>query len=133
MFVSPCRYGYCQRSRRQEPLESLLLDLAGVWLGSESLHPFLQRQRTEEKKIWSHKLRLRGFLPGDIRVTTADNKVRVLARHVESKNGNTDIHESTRNVDIPKNVDIDKLRCRLDENNVLLIEGKFYEKVLCEK
>lgn len=71
------------------------------------------------------------FRPEEIQVKVQENKVIVYAKH-EERNMKTSVsREYSRQVDIPPNVDQDKLQCLLSKDGILTVEGPVFTNQLC--
>lgn len=71
------------------------------------------------------------FRPEEIQVKVQENKVIVYARH-EERNLKTSVsREYSRQVDIPPNVDQDRLQCLLSRDGILTVEGPVFTNQLC--
>ena len=63
------------------------------------------------------------FKPEEISVRTQDNKLIVNAKHEEKGEGKSLSREFSRQVDIPRHINADKLSCTLSNDGVLQIEA----------
>lgn len=73
------------------------------------------------------------FTPEEISVRTQDQKLVVHAKHEESKDGKNVSREFSRQIDIPKDVEPEKLQSTLSKDGILQVEAPVpapsYEKV----
>jgi len=63
------------------------------------------------------------FRPEEIQVRVQDNKLSVSAKHEEKSSKSSVSKEYSRQLDIPSNVEQDKLQCILSKDGILSIEG----------
>ncbi|XP_060584156.1 uncharacterized protein LOC132740294 [Ruditapes philippinarum] len=70
------------------------------------------------------------FKPDEIQVKVQDNKVIVYAKHEERNNAQTVSREYSRQVDIPPNVDQEKLQCVLSRDGILTVDGPVFSNQL---
>ncbi|XP_033751349.1 major egg antigen-like [Pecten maximus] len=70
------------------------------------------------------------FRPEEIQVRVQDNKIAVSAKHEEKSTSSSVSKEYSRQVDIPSNVDQDKLQCILSKDGILSIEGPVRGQIL---
>lgn len=63
------------------------------------------------------------FKPDEIQVKVQDNKVIVYAKHEERNNAQSVSREYSRQVDIPPNVDQERLQCVLSRDGILTVDG----------
>lgn len=63
------------------------------------------------------------FRPEEIQVRTQDGKISVTAKHQEKSTTASVSKEYSRKLDIPNNVDEDKLQCVLSKDGILTVEG----------
>lgn len=63
------------------------------------------------------------FRPEEIQVRTQDGKISVTAKHQEKSTTSKVSKEYNRKLDIPNNVDEDKLQCVLSKDGILTVEG----------
>ncbi|XP_045175088.1 small heat shock protein p36-like [Mercenaria mercenaria] len=70
------------------------------------------------------------FKPEEIQVKVQDNKVIVYAKHEERNNAQTVSREYSRQVDIPPNVDQEKLQCVLSRDGILTVDGPVFSNQL---
>lgn len=71
------------------------------------------------------------FRPDEIQVKVQDNKVIVYAKHEERNMQTTVSREYSRQVDIPPNVDQEKLQCLLSRDGILTVDGPVFTNQLC--
>ena len=69
------------------------------------------------------------FKPEEIQVRIQDSKLSVAARHEEKSTGTSVSKEYSRQLDIPSNVDQEKLQCVLGREGVLCIEGPIKQQL----
>lgn len=70
------------------------------------------------------------FKPDEIQVKVQDNKVVVYAKHEERNNTQSVSREYSRQVDIPANVDQEKLNCVLSRDGILTVDGPVFSNQL---
>ena len=70
------------------------------------------------------------FKPDEIQVKIQDNKVVVYAKHEERNNAQSVSREYSRQVDIPVNVDQEKLNCVLSRDGILTVDGPVFSNQL---
>ncbi|KAK2154723.1 hypothetical protein LSH36_259g02003 [Paralvinella palmiformis] len=63
------------------------------------------------------------FAPDEISVRAHDQKLLVYAHHEEKSGGKSMSREFSRNIDIPRHVDANKLQCTLSNDGILQIEA----------
>ncbi|KAK3103126.1 hypothetical protein FSP39_016686 [Pinctada imbricata] len=63
------------------------------------------------------------FRPEEIQVKVQDNKLSVAARHEEKNNKSSVSREYCRQVDIPDDVDQERLQCVLSKDGILTVDG----------
>lgn len=63
------------------------------------------------------------FRPEEIQVRTQDGKISVSAKQLQKSSTSSVSKEYNRNIDIPSNVDEDKLQCVLSKDGILTVEG----------
>lgn len=79
----------------------------------------------DEDGIQKFKMRFEvsEFKPDEIQVKVQENKLIVSAKHVEKSASSTRSREYSRQVDIPDNVDQDRIQCILSKDGVLTVDG----------
>lgn len=70
------------------------------------------------------------FKPDEIQVKVQDNKVMVYAKHEERNNAQSVSREYSRQVDVPPNVDQEKLQCVLSRDGILTVDGPVFSNQL---
>lgn len=70
------------------------------------------------------------FKPDEIQVKVQDSKVVVYAKHEERNNTQSVSREYSRQVDIPGNVDQEKLNCVLSRDGILTVDGPVFSNQL---
>lgn len=70
------------------------------------------------------------FRPEEIQVRVQDSKIAVSAKHEEKSTSSSVSKEYSRQVDIPSNVDQDRLQCILSKDGILSIEGPVRGQIL---
>ncbi|CAE1283433.1 unnamed protein product [Acanthosepion pharaonis] len=63
------------------------------------------------------------FSPEEIQVKVQDNKVVIYGKTEEKKGNSTFSREYSRQIDIPRDVDQDKITCVMSKDNILTVEG----------
>jgi HSP20 family molecular chaperone IbpA len=91
--------------------------------GSRNLNDIFYDDRKEGNKRFRVSFDVSQFRPDEISVRTQDQKLIVYAKHEEMGDGKSMSREFSRNVDIPKNVDSQKLQCTLSSDGILQIEA----------
>lgn len=130
MFSFGHPHQYYSRLGNRRPVESVIDDLDAMLLGSHPIFHALSQRSHQQEKFWHHRIQLHGFEPDDIKLTVDDDnsKVKIFARHVDSRGEDSDIYESTRSVVIPEDVDVKHLKSRLHDNGVLILQAPFIIK-----
>lgn len=75
------------------------------------------------QEIFKIRFDVKEFRPEEVQVKVQNNKLLVNARHEEKTNRSTVSREYSRQVDIPSNVDQDRLQCVLSKDGVLSVEA----------
>lgn len=70
------------------------------------------------------------FKPDEIQVKVQDNKVMVYAKHEERSTAQSVSREYSRQVDVPPNVDQEKLQCVLSRDGILTVDGPVFSNQL---
>lgn len=70
------------------------------------------------------------FKPDEIQVKVQDNKVIVYAKHEERTTAQSVSREYSRQVDVPPNVDQEKLQCVLSRDGILTVDGPVFSNQL---
>lgn len=70
------------------------------------------------------------FKPDEIQVKVQENKVIVYAKHEERNNTQSVSKEYSRQVDIPMNVDQERLQCVLSRDGILTVDGPVFSNQL---
>ena len=81
------------------------------------------------RQPWVHRLRIKGYDPADISVKVDGGKVIIHAKHEDIDGENIDRYETTRSVEIPENVNKEKLGSFLIEGGYLVITAPFEDNV----
>lgn len=69
------------------------------------------------------------FSPEEIQVKVQDNKVVIFGKTEEKKGNSTFSREYSRQIDIPRDVDQDKITCVMSKDNILTVEGPMLQPV----
>ena len=91
--------------------------------GSRNLNDIFYDDRKEGDKRFRVSFDVSQFRPDEISVRTQEQKLIVYAKHEETSDGKSMSREFSRNVDIPKHVDSQKLQCTLSNDGILQIEA----------
>ncbi|KAL4225001.1 Hsp20/alpha crystallin [Mactra antiquata] len=70
------------------------------------------------------------FKPDEIQVKVQDNKVIVYAKHEERSTAQSVSREYSRQVDVPPNVDQERLQCVLSRDGILTVDGPVFSNQL---
>ena len=73
------------------------------------------------------------FRPEEIQVKVQDNKLFVSAKHEEKSNKASVCREYSRQVDIPSNVDQERMQCVLSRDGVLTVDGPIKGQIQIER
>lgn len=73
------------------------------------------------------------FRPEEIQVKVQDNKLFVSAKHEEKSTKASVSREYSRQVDIPNNVDQEKMQCVLSRDGILTVDGPTKGQILIER
>lgn len=91
--------------------------------GSRNLSDIFYDDRKPGDKRFRVSFDVSQFSPEEISVRAHDQKLLVYARHEEKSDGKSMSREFSRNIDIPRHVDADKLQCTLSNDGILQIEA----------
>lgn len=72
------------------------------------------------------------FRPEEIQVKVQDNKLTVNARHEDKSPKSSVTKEYSRQVDIPSNVDQEKLQCLLSKDGILTVDGPVKDQLMTQ-
>ncbi|XP_041367384.1 major egg antigen-like isoform X2 [Gigantopelta aegis] len=73
------------------------------------------------------------FKPDEIQVKVQESKIVVNAKHEEKNDNYTVCREYSRQVDIPSNVNAEKLQCLLSKDGVLTIDGPVVDDIMSKE
>ncbi|KAK6191337.1 hypothetical protein SNE40_003055 [Patella caerulea] len=73
------------------------------------------------------------FQPEEIQVKMHDNKIAINARHEEKSTASQISREYSRQVDIPHDVDQDKLQCLMSKDGILCVEGPLLQQSILKQ
>lgn len=109
-----------------------IADRRASTIGPDKLGRLTTLYETEASGQQKFKVRfdVSEFKPDEIQVKIQDNKVIVYAKHEERSNNQSVSREYSRQVDIPQNVDQEKLQCVLSRDGILTVDGPVFSNQL---
>ncbi|XP_052218132.1 major egg antigen-like isoform X2 [Dreissena polymorpha] len=109
-----------------------LADRRASTIGPDKLGTLQTLYDTDAEGHKSFKVRfdVSEFKPDEIQVKVQDNRVIVYAKHEERTNNQTVSREYSRQVDIPQNVDQERLQCVLSRDGILTVDGPVFSNQL---
>ncbi|PAA51575.1 hypothetical protein BOX15_Mlig005128g1, partial [Macrostomum lignano] len=90
--------------------------------------PLVHRLRSRGPKRprqWTRSVDLRGFEPSEVSVKRDGCKMRIAARHEDGE----DVTEVKRTIDVPEDVDVEKLSSGFTREGILLLQAPFKEEL----
>ncbi|XP_064605303.1 uncharacterized protein LOC135470353 isoform X2 [Liolophura sinensis] len=112
--------GGSHRHRGYSPLSPLVEDLLGIWKDVAGFP--LCKSQTTLKPDWKETLNCEGFSPDEVELEISKGKVCVSCCHEENDGrGNVDIRQLKKTINVPEDVDCEKLRASFNRRAILVI------------
>ncbi|XP_064604397.1 uncharacterized protein LOC135469747 [Liolophura sinensis] len=120
-FIAPA--GGPHRHRDALCLPPFLEDVFGVWKEVAGI-PSNKEGKTKPKPVWKDSVDCDGFFPEEISINVSDGKVIVNCRHETNDGaGNVDVRQLKRTINVPEDVDSDKMTVTLSTKGLVVIKA----------
>lgn len=115
--------GRPHRHRDSLGLPPFLKDVFGVWKEVAGI-PSNNEGKAKSKCVWEEMVDCGGFSPEEINVNVSDGKVMVKCKHETNDGaGNVDVRELRRTINVPEDVDSEKVIVTLSTKGLIVIKA----------